>query len=315
MSLRHVLLIAVAVIASMPSVLLARDYELRPQAVADGIWVIEGHREHFSRSNGGNIVNTGIIATDAGAVVIDTGPSKLYAEQLLAQARQFAGGRVDRAYVTHAHPDHFLGNHVFIAASIPVHALAQTRAQIQRDGASLIDTLSRLIGDALSGTVSAAPDVSVEAGAVTVGGRLLRLIAGRGHTSADLAVYDEQTRTLFAGDLVFHQRTPTTPHADLAQWLEQLDVLAALDYRVLVPGHGPVVRGPEAIAQTRAYLLWLRGTLKTAAESGRDMAELMRLPPPAELGELAVFRDEFSRSVEHLFPAEEDRVLPIVKKP
>ena len=51
-------------------------YALKPVAIAPDTWVFEGTREHFTRSNGGNILNPGFIVTDDGVIVIQTGPSR-----------------------------------------------------------------------------------------------------------------------------------------------------------------------------------------------------------------------------------------------
>jgi uncharacterized sulfatase len=76
-----------------------------------------------------------------------------------------------------------------------------------------------------------------------------------------------------------------------------------------VPGHGPVVRDGAAIAQTRAYLRWLRDTLRAAAQRGLDLNEAMQAEVPPEFAKLAVFGEEFQRSVVHLYPAMELETL------
>ncbi|MBL8333873.1 MAG: MBL fold metallo-hydrolase, partial [Rubrivivax sp.] len=58
------------------------DYRLQARALAPGVWVVEGDNADFSVANGCNIINTGFIATGAGVVVVNTGPSRLYGEQL-----------------------------------------------------------------------------------------------------------------------------------------------------------------------------------------------------------------------------------------
>lgn len=297
-----------------------------PKRIADGVWFFEGAREHFSRANGGDIVNTGFIETADGAVVIDSGPSLRYGKAQREKIREVTGRDVRRVYITHAHPDHFLGNQAY--EDVPVEALAPTVRVIQRDGETLTQNLYLLVGGAMSGTIPRAPSPLTglgpggaasagtsprlgDATTVEIGGRKLRLIALAGHTAADLAVFDEQTRTLFAGDLVFFERAPTTPNADLDVWLAALAQLQALPYQVLVPGHGPVVSDGAAIAQTRAYLEWIRDTLTTAAAEGLDMNEVMRTRAPERLRRLAVLEEEWQRSVMHLYPAIEERSLPI----
>ena len=283
------------------------DYGLRPQAVTEGVFVFEGRREHFSRDNGGNIVNTGYILTDEGAVVIDTGPSKRYGQQMRAIIEASSGKPVSRVYLTHGHPDHFLGNQAY--ADRPIYALAGTRQTIRTLGDDLSANLYRLVGGWMEGTEANTPVQELKPGTVDVGGRTLRLISKLGHTDADLAVFDEKTRTLFAGDLVFFERTPTTPNADITMWLAALDELDRLEFAALVPGHGPVVRDHQAIEQTRAYLKWLRDSLRQAARRGLDLNEAMQLPVPERFRKLAVFDEEFQRSVVHLYPEMELETL------
>lgn len=283
------------------------DYALKPQTLAPGVHLFEGAQEHFTRANGGNILNTGWIETPAGAVVIDTGPSRRYGEQQRQLIEAQTGKPVAQVFLTHAHPDHFLGNQAY--AGIPLSALPATVQAIARSGDDLAANLYRLVGGWMEGTEAQAPTQDAQAGVVTIGGRRLRLIALHGHTDADLAIYDEHTRTLFAGDLVFFQRAATTPNADIAAWLAALDALDPLDFAILVPGHGPVVRDRAAIAQTRAYLRWLRGTLSAAAKQGLDLNEAMQAEVPTEFSKLAVFGEEFQRSVVHLYPGMELETL------
>jgi uncharacterized sulfatase len=290
---------------------MARDFPA-PQRVADGVYVLEGAREHFSRANAGDIANTGFIATPAGAVVIDTGASLRYGQAQRAAVRATTGRDAVQVYITHAHPDHFLGNQAY--ADLPVHALSATAARIAQDGDQLAQNLYLLVGSAMAGTAVRAPAAlpSPPPAQAWFGGRRLQLIALQGHSGADLAVFDEATGSLFAGDLVFFERAPTTPDADIAAWLAALERLAQLPVRVLVPGHGPVVRGPEAIAQTRDYLRWVQATLREAAAQGLDMNEAMRLQAPERLRRLAVLQAEWQRTVVHLYPAIEADSLPRV---
>lgn len=163
------------------------------------------------------------------------------------------------------------------------------------------------------GTEVHAPTVEVSEGVREVGGRRLRFLALEGHTGADLAIYDERSGVLFAGDLVFNGRAPTTPHAELGHWHRALDRLEAITrepgFRALVPGHGEVARDAAPIRQTRDYLDWLEGAMRTAAANGMDMNEVLVQPIPREFAGLAVVSSEYRRSVGHLFPAAEQRVL------
>ncbi|HET6718629.1 MAG TPA: MBL fold metallo-hydrolase, partial [Rhodocyclaceae bacterium] len=103
----------------------AADYALKPRQIAPDTWVLVGLREDFSRSNGGNIVNTAFVATGDGVVVIDSGPTRLYGEALRAAIARVTPQPIREVWNTHHHPDHVLGNQAF--ADRPIRALEPTR--------------------------------------------------------------------------------------------------------------------------------------------------------------------------------------------
>jgi quinoprotein relay system zinc metallohydrolase 1 len=218
------------------------------------------------------------------------------------------GQPILKVFVSNQHPDYFLGSQAF--ADVPITALPGTIDGIRAEGRAVTENMYRLIGDWMRGTEALVPTEPVFGATQVYGGHRLRLIPLSGHTQADLAVYDETTRVLFASGLVFSDRTPTTPHADIPRWLKSLDELAALDVAVLVPNHGTIRPDNSAIAQTRDYLNWLALTLRQSADSGLDMTEVMALDIPAKFSVLNVLREEFTRSVAHLFPSTEQSVLP-----
>jgi quinoprotein relay system zinc metallohydrolase 1 len=286
----------------------AYDYHLKPVQVAPGVYEFVGVNENFTRANGGNIANTGFIVGPKGVVVIDTGPSRLYGEQQRAAIAQVTALPVVQVYNTHAHPDHFLGNQAYPAALIAASSRAVTA--ISASGNALSDNLYRMVGGAMVGTELRAPGVSVTTSSASAGGVALRLIVAQGHTDGDLMIFDERTKTLFTGDLVFYQRAPTTPNAQVRVWLQTLRQIEEMDFKVMVPGHGPSVTDAVAVLQTRDYLQWLQNSLRDAAIRGLDMPEVMRMPLPARFASLAVIDSEYPRSVAHLFPALELDSLP-----
>jgi quinoprotein relay system zinc metallohydrolase 1 len=287
------------------------DYRLKARPIAENVYAFIGKTEDFDTENGGNIVNTAFIVASEGVIVIDSGPSLRYGQQM----RQAIAAITDKPLVlvinTHHHPDHFLGNQAF--ADVPIGALADTRDGIARDGDAFAENLFRMSGDWMKGTEVRVPNRTLAAGPLEVAGLRLRLIALDGHTGADLVVVDEASGVVFAGDLAFYGRAPTTPHADIEHWLSALDQVEALTrqpgFKALLPGHGEVTRNAAPIAQTRAWLKWLRAAMLEAARNGLDMNDTLARPLPPEFANLAVARTEYRRSVGHLFPAAEQRVL------
>jgi len=287
------------------------DYRLHARTVAPDVHVFIGRSEDFNTVNGGNIVNTGFIVAPEGVIVIDSGPSLRYGRQM----RQAIAAVTSRPPVllinTHHHPDHFLGNQAY--AGLPIAALPGTIQGIVADGNAFAENLFRMSGDWLKGTEVVVPGQSLAAGPYAAAGRQLELIALEGHTGADLVIYDSASGVLFAGDLVFNGRAPTTPHAEIGHWLAALDKLEALTHRpgftMLVPGHGMPTPDAAPIRKTRAWLLWLQESMRQAAEAGLDMNEVLARPLPPEFADLPVAASEYRRSVGHLFPAAEQAVL------
>ncbi len=281
----------------------AFDYRLKPQQVADGVYVLIGLTEDFSRDNGGNIVNTGFIVGSEGVIVIDTGPSRRYGEQMVAAIRSVTSLPIVLTLNTHHHPDHFLGNQAFPEASLA--ALAESIAGIKDEGEGFNDNMYRLNGDWMRDTRVVTPGTEIQPGRSLIAGRDIEMLALRGHTAADLVVIDHHSGTVFASDLLFFNRAPTTPHADIAAWLDALSTLETLPAKQWVPGHGPVATDLAPLHQTRAYLTWLSDTIQSGAEGGMDMAEMLEIPIPDVFTPLDGVATEYRRSVIHLFPAAE----------
>lgn len=279
-----------------------------PEAVAPDVWVLRGADARIAPFNGGAIANIGIVRTPAGAVVIDAGVSMRHGMAVRAAAERLASGRIARVYVTHIHPDHSFGAGAFPAGSVATSPAVH--ADLARNLADLADAMWQLLQESMRGTEIIVPDVVIPSDHEVIGGRRFALLSLAGHSAADLAILDTVSGTLFAGDLVFHDRAPSTPHADLAAWRRSLDRLSALPFRVLVPGHGPIDRtGVTAIAQTRDWLDWLEQAFTDAAARGLDIVEVGQLPIPERFARLAEARYELARSAIHLYPAIEQAAL------
>ena len=283
------------------------DYGLAARALAPGVWVVEGANADFTPANGCNIINTGFIATGSGVLVINTGPSRRYGEQLRALIAKTTNEPVVQVIHLNLHPDYFLGNQAF--ADVPRLATDATRAGMAREAKAYEDNLYRLCGDWMRGTEAMLPTGTVALGPLHIGNRDMELREYRGHTDSDLVLVDKSSGVVFAGGLVFAQRIPTTPHAQVGPWLQSLRAFAALPVKTLVPSHGPVRADASAVGQTQRYLQWIDGRFRQLAEQGAEMNEVLRSEVPAEFRAWAAFGTEYTRNVAHLYPRYERAVL------
>lgn len=286
------------------------SYGLTPKRVADGIWMIEGLPEYFSFENGGNIVNTVFIETAEGAVVVDTGPSRRYGDELRAVVTEAVPLGIAAVLNTHQHPDHWFGNQVF--AGERIIALPEAKAQMAMHGDAYSDALYRLVGDWMRGTEPLSPNEEFGGGEIEIGGRGFSIIPFSGHTAADMVVIDKATGTMITGDLAFLDRAPTTPDADMTVWQDSLDLMAAMQPSGIVPGHGPFDPAMRSLDQTGRYLEWLDGRFAAASEDGLDMVETMQAGLPDWVADMGAQPKEYERSVSHLFGDYELQALPKV---
>lgn len=317
---RRAALQRLAAIATLPAVAAVFDtasaaslrYPLKPVSVGEGVWVLLGANEPIDRNNGGAIANITIFDTRDGAVVVDSGPSKRYGEALAALARELTGKPVVRLYLTHFHPDHVFGNQAFAADAIAApQGVIDGLTSLGEDFAS---AMYHAAGDWMRGTEVVLPGKVVSDGREEIGGRVFMTSDLGGHTSSDLAIFEATSGVAVAGDLVFLDRAPTTPHADLARWRQSLDRLSRFSSGKIVPGHGPVEVGARGLAQTRDWLAMIEETIRGAFDRGLSMNEAMAEPLPNWTAKIALARYEFERSVMHFYPKLEAGEWPRVDR-
>ncbi|MEL7139602.1 MAG: quinoprotein relay system zinc metallohydrolase 1 [Pseudomonadota bacterium] len=304
---RRAVLAAAAALPALPAV--AREGAFLEQ-VADGIWMHVGDTDVFTKANAGDIANVAVLETADGALIIDAGSTRAFGERLRSEVETRFGGLL-ATILTHHHPDHTFGTQAL--ADRPIMALPKAAAKIEANKADYADLLYRTVGSAMGGTNPVMPNQSIGEGPITFGGRSLEILALAGHTSADLAVLDPATGTLIAGDLLFLERAPTVPDADIALWYESLDKLAAIGPSGWLPGHGPFDRKGTALRETRAYLDWLDARLTDAANRGLSAIEAMREPPPERWAALGANPEEYGRSVVQTFARYENEALPLLR--
>ena len=97
-------------------------------------------------------------------------------------------------------------------------------------------------------------------------------------------------RVAFAGDIVYLDRLlGVLPVSNVKNWLASFDALAALQPRIVVPGHGAPATLDKARKETRDYLARLRGHMKKAVDAGDDIQAAIQSLDDREHAYLAVY--------------------------
>ena len=121
------------------------------------------------------------------------------------------------------------------------------------------------------------PDTIVGAHHTLVsGGRTIALHwFGRGNTRGDLVVHLPAQGIVATGDLLVAP-IPFGFNAYPSEWIATLDSVAALRPRIIVPGHGPVMRDLDYLAAVRGALVGARDATRAAAARGATVEEALR---------------------------------------
>ncbi len=276
----------------------AFEYGLKPVRVTPEVYCYFGAPEVMDTRNNGNMVNSCFVDTGSHWLVIDSGPTYMYAKEALLHVKQIKP--MDAAWVidTHVHDDHWLGNGFYAAQGAEIIGSNYFTKVIHSNTTPRM--ARRISQEAYEHTVPTAPahllrqstrfsydQIEVE----------VVHVDHKAHTDGDLFVYIPKYQVLFAGDLVFNDRIPSLHDGDINGWIEALEQLRALHVKHIVGGHGTAYDA-NATNFTYNYLTQLRAEIRNAIEEGRSIDEAVNSVVMAPYQKFALYNIVHRKNVE-----------------
>ena len=221
---------------------------------------------HMIQGFGGNV---GVLKTGAGTVIVDTMTFTLQGERIRQLAEELTGEPVVLVINTHYHSDHTHGNPGF-AGGTKVISTKQTLHHLKAlDTAYWEGSAAALLpNEMVEGTRD-----------VLVGNKTLKVVQpGVGHTDGDLVVLFVEDKTLHTGDLFFNHLYPSVDleaGGSIQQWPATLDVLLALPFDHVIPGHG-ALSDAAGVKQFREFMQQLAAVGANAKATGASVDATLR---------------------------------------
>ncbi|HEX5766261.1 MAG TPA: quinoprotein relay system zinc metallohydrolase 2 [Woeseiaceae bacterium] len=288
-------------IAGTPRIAADTPAPAQLREVADGVFVRPGQTAVVFEAE--NVANTGVVIGDRCVAVIDTGGSRSEGDALAAAIGSLTDVPVCFVINTHVHPDHMLGNEAFSEDQVRFIGHQKLPRAMALRGETYLQRAAEYGGAARADVQMVVPEQTVsDEVQLDLGHRVLVLRAhATAHTDNDLTVRDEQTGTLFAGDLVFLEHLPVLD-GSINGWLEELGRATEQDFARVVPGHGPVEAGwPEAAGPTIGYLEGLREATRAFIAEGGDLGLAQEVIAIAQPGGWQLIEQYHKRNVAAAF--------------
>lgn len=196
------------------------------------------------------VTPAGVIATDP----INADAARWLKDEIRKRFNQL----VRYLIYSHDHADHIAGGQVFADTAIVVaHEIAK-RTIIGEKRPTAVPQLTF------------ASEMTIELGGTTVE----LAYVGRNHSDNSIVMRFPKERLLFAVDFIPVESVAYRdfPDAYISDWIESLRAVEAMDFDVLVPGHGPLGR-KEHVRMHREFMEDLRAEVLKYAREGKSVDE------------------------------------------
>jgi glyoxylase-like metal-dependent hydrolase (beta-lactamase superfamily II) len=228
------------------------------------------------------VPNVGIIVGTKATLVVDPGLGTRNGEVVLRELAKVSKNTELYVASTHYHPEHTTGGVAFAARAKFIRPRVQQK-EMEEFGAAAFENFRKRtpeFAELMQGSTYPRADILFEREqTLDLGGVHVRLsLLGPAHTQGDTAIFVEEDKVLFSGDLAMKRLFPafSTPSASGQVWLASLDRLDALRPMKVVGSHGEL-GDASLISEYRNYLKAVQARVGELKGQGKSLDEVARL--------------------------------------
>jgi len=233
----------------------------QPQQVTANVWSAIGATAPPTYKNSGHNNNLTFVITKDGVVVINAGDNYLLAKSLHQAIKNITDQPVKYVVLENGQGHAALGSNYWKEQGVPIVAHIETKQELEAHGHASLERMRKGRKDKADGTELMLPDEVFEGKKVIELGdeRIELLHLGPSHSPGDILVWLPNQSLVISGDMAFHKRLlPVMEHTDTGAWLETWEKFAALNAKIVIPGHGGPTTMQEVTKYTRDYLFYMR---------------------------------------------------------
>lgn len=231
---------------------------------------------HLQRDAAGG--NCALVVSRRGPVLVDTPMLPSAGRQWQMELLDIGLSRIHAIINTDYHPEHFLGNHIFMPTTVFGHE--ESFKPLEKYDEEMLQELAEPYRDSdpvLASEIQTIPvgrpDISVsDRVTLHLKDRKIQVLYMEGHTPASLGVYLPEERLLFAGDNITNNEHPAAYHSNSLAWLQTLKRIKEMDIDIIVPGSGEPC-GKEVIDPLYEYLAEMRRRILELFKQGASRRE------------------------------------------
>ncbi|MEA1915109.1 MAG: rhodanese-like domain-containing protein [Campylobacterota bacterium] len=273
------------------------------EKVAKGMYTSIGATQPATYENSGHNNNLGFIVGDDSVLVWNAGANYLLAKSFHNEIKKITTKPVKYVVLENSQGHAMLGSSYWKEQGAVIVAQEIAKEEIMQLGEKILKRHTRTYKDKVLGTKVVLPDeVFKDTRVFDLGNRIVEAkYFGYAHERSDISLWLPKEEILYAGDLAFNQRMlPIFKITETLKWLEAWEKLAALNAKIVIPGHGDTTDMETVSKYTKGYILHLREKITEVIDNDGGLKEAYEIDQSA-YAHLDTFKELSKQNAARLF--------------